>query len=213
MMHGTERAEAFDTTTRERIRLRILHYKKQHGIGVVRLAERITLANAHKPEIPIKTLQRFLAGKMRTSDLYVGFFEKFAEGLPDPDPVREVGRSMATLYGAPGERDYTGVYSGKGILVSHQKDFKRPFNSEVIIRGDEQFWRITERVGHPDHAIYDGVLVCSGEVAIAVMKDRLTGLPRSYILAKNLFGCGTTMPYRVRRNADVRHFTITLKGA
>jgi hypothetical protein len=78
---GAESEEAFDAKTRERIRLRILHYKKEHRLGVGRLAKRIVLALPNEPKIPVKTLQRFLAGIIRTNDLHVGFFEKFAVGL------------------------------------------------------------------------------------------------------------------------------------
>jgi hypothetical protein len=196
---GAESEEAFDAKTRERIRLRILHYKKEHRLGVGRLAKRITLALPNEPKIPVKTLQRFLAGIIRTNDLHVGFFEKFADGLPDPDPIGDVGKSMAAFYGTPGEKDYAGVYSGNGVLVSISKDFERPFNSQVVISSDAGFWRITERMGYPDHAIYDGVLVCSGKAVIAVMKDQLRGLPRTYTVwprsDDKLHGCGTTVHF------------------
>ncbi len=102
---------------------------------------------------------------------------------------------MAAFYGAPGEKDYAGVYSGNGVRVSISEDFERPFNSQVVISSDAGFWRITETTGDPDYAIYDGVLVCSGKAVIAVMKDRLRDLPRTYTVwprsDDKLHGCGT----------------------
>ena len=109
-MHTAEREEAFNTKTRDRIRRKILHYKKEHKLGIGRLAKRITLAHDRQPKIPVKTLQWFLAGKIRTRDVSVGFFEKFADGLPDPDPVVEVGNSMAAFYGQNVRRDFSGAF-------------------------------------------------------------------------------------------------------
>jgi hypothetical protein len=48
------------------------------------------------------------------------------------------------------------------------------------------------------HAIYDGVLVCSGDAAVVVLKDRLAGLARSYMLwpeNETLHGHGATMRF------------------
>jgi hypothetical protein len=187
-----------DREARDRIRNRLLHYMREHGIGAPELTVRIY--NAQEPKqlkpVGISTVQRFLANKVRTVESYVDMFERFTKDFPSPDPLREVGKSMAAFYGTPSDKEYAGVYSGNGVLVSIRKDFERPFNSQVVISSDAEFWRITEATGHPDHAIYDGVLVCSGKAVIAVMKDRLRGLPRTYTVwprsDDKLHGCGTT---------------------
>ncbi|WP_395697952.1 hypothetical protein [Methylocella sp.] len=64
---------------------------QQHKIGTPRLAKRISESVPRNPQIPVKTLQRFLAGNMRTSDMYVGFFSVFAEQNVPRDPVTELG--------------------------------------------------------------------------------------------------------------------------
>lgn len=190
-----------DREARARIRNKLLHYMREHRIGAPELTARIYAAQVpqQKKSVGISTVQRFLANKVRTVESYVGMFERFTKDFPSPDPLREIGKSMAAFYGTPSAKDYAGVYSGNGVLVSLRKDFERPFNSQVVISSDAEFWRITERTGHPDHAIYDGVLVCSGKAVIAVMKDRLAGLPRTYTVwprsDDELHGCGTTVHF------------------
>ena len=63
----------YDLAQRERIREALLAYMKEHKIGVPRLAARIKEAVHRNPEIPVKTLQRFMKGEVRTIDMHVGF--------------------------------------------------------------------------------------------------------------------------------------------
>ncbi|WGJ13872.1 hypothetical protein QEV83_14505 [Methylocapsa sp. D3K7] len=209
-MPDVEPEELFDTKTRDRIRRKILRYKNEHGLGVGRLAKRISLALPLEPEIPVKTLQRFLAGIIRTNDLHVGFFEKFSDGLPDPDPLGEVGKSMAALYGKSGRRDFSGVYAtmqtGEG--------------SEVTVSQEPGFWRVKEVTRTGGHSVFDGVAVCSSEGAFFVLKDRLAGLPRTYTVwpqeNDELHGCGTTIGFvsfypRTATAPRIRSFEIKLR--
>ena len=69
----------YDLAQRERIRETLLAYMKEHKIGVPRLAARIKEAVHRNPEIPVKTLQRFMKGEVRTIDMHVGFLAQFVE--------------------------------------------------------------------------------------------------------------------------------------
>ena len=53
---------------------------EENRIGLPTLAKRITDVNPEH-EIQITTLQRFLAGHVRTDDRYVALFHRFTEGL------------------------------------------------------------------------------------------------------------------------------------
>ena len=62
----------FDTAERERIRAAILRYMEAHRIGVPTLQARIAQAADRSLDlIPLKTLQRFLAGATRTNDAFL----------------------------------------------------------------------------------------------------------------------------------------------
>ena len=198
-MSSVEREEAFDATTRERIRLRILDYKKEHRLGVGRLAKRIAQANPNEPIIPVKTLQRFLTGRTRTSDMYVKYFDRFACGLPDADPVGELGKCMAALYRTTGDNLPGFEYSGEfTVRSSSQNDL-----SEMTIVPDGAFWRLVERTCSDGHLMFDGVMVHAGTAFIAALKDRLWGLPKFYMLqheAEGLSGRGCYVEFNGNQN-------------
>lgn len=170
----------FDIVTRNRIRRKIQHYKDAHGIGVSRLAKRISEAIPRHPEIPIKTLERFLAGRMRTYDMYVGFFSKFAESLPEPDTIGELGRSLVGFFGSSREAGGKLGQAEKFIIRgSSENDL-----SELTIEPDENFWRLTEMTTVPNGPPpFDGVMVRAGTVVVAALRDRLMGLPKLYMLS------------------------------
>jgi hypothetical protein len=70
----------FDAAARELIRKKLTRYMEENRIGLPTLAKRITDVNPEH-EIQITTLQRFLAGYVRTDDRYVALFHRFTEGL------------------------------------------------------------------------------------------------------------------------------------
>jgi hypothetical protein len=72
-----------DEAARQRIRQALRRYMTEQKIGVPALRARII--NADKPrhrEIPLSTLQRFLAGSHQTQDMYVSVCRDFASVLP-----------------------------------------------------------------------------------------------------------------------------------
>jgi hypothetical protein len=181
-MTGSSDPSSFDQEARQLIRNKLLHYMRAHRIGVPELAERIREVQTTKRKIPISTLQRFLAGIIRTTEPYVLMFYDFAEGLPSPDPIGALGKRLSVFYGADNGRDYSGRYLAKAGVVA-TLDGETANDSEIIIAPDTGFWRVTERTAPGlNHAIYDGVLACSGHAAVVVLKDRLEGRARNYML-------------------------------
>lgn len=91
----------FDTADRGRIRAAILRYMEAHRIGVPTLQARIAEAADRSIDlIPLKTLQRFLAGASRTNDAFLIPCHRFASGLPDyGGPEEAAPDTLAQLIG------------------------------------------------------------------------------------------------------------------
>ena len=189
--------ETFDLAERELTRKKLIRYAKENGIGAGRLAERIKDSHPRKTEIPLSTLQRFLAGWGKNKSC-VALCHRFVERVVVSDPVAKLGERLSIFYGAGNGRDYSGTYRSEiGTADVAEPEFAG--YSEINIAADTGFWRVTEKTA-PDlnHAIYDGVLVCSGDAAVVILKDRLAGLARSYMLwpeNETLHGHGATMRF------------------
>jgi hypothetical protein len=116
--------QTFSVAEREQIRKKLLFYMKEHRIymkehriGVPALAKRIDIALQRKPGLVVKTLQRFLAGRMRTHDPFVAVCYRFAAGLAAPDLIAELGERLSIFYGAGTGHDYSGIYvSDSGVI-------------------------------------------------------------------------------------------------
>ncbi|WP_143748771.1 ankyrin repeat domain-containing protein [Mesorhizobium sophorae] len=171
----------FDTAARDRVRRQIQHYMTAHRIGVHRLADRISKANTRKPEIPIKTLQRFLAGRHRTNDMYVQFFQKFAEGLPEPDPIGELGRAMAAFHGTQEAGPFSGEYISDMVRVGVGTT-AAAYRSDLKITADKTFCRVVEQGVDGTAKSYEGVLISNGVTAIIALQDRSTRTPKQYLI-------------------------------
>ena len=85
----------YDLAQRERIRETLLAYMKEHKIGVPRLAARIKETVHRNPTVPVKTLQRFMKGEVRTIDMQVGFLAQFVEKVSKEDPTPRLGLRSA----------------------------------------------------------------------------------------------------------------------
>lgn len=203
-------AKEFDRATRDSVRRKIIQYMANHRIGVIRLAIRITEANPRKPDIPIKTLQRFLAGRHRTNDMYVGFFQRFAESLPDPDPIGVLGRSLATMYGAIRLPEILRQRPIRRYAVIAERDGD---HSEMTIADDGEFKRVQEVVSGTGYHLYDGAMVRKGSVQLAVLKDRLFGLPKTYMLRIGLDGLsGQALDTDINGNQSMLHVRLMDKA-
>jgi hypothetical protein len=173
-----------DQEARARIRNKLLHYMREHRIGAPELTARIYAAQEpqQKKSVGISTVQRFLANKVRTVESYVDMFERFAKDFPSPDPIGALGERLSVFFGAGNGRDYSGRYLANAGVVA-TLDGETANDTEIVIAPDAGFWRVTEKTAPGlNHAIYDGVLACSGHAAVVVLKDRLEGRARNYML-------------------------------
>ena len=107
----------YDLAHRERIRETLLSYMKEHKIGVPRLAARIKEAVHRNPEIPVKTLQRFMKGEVRTIDMHVGFLAQFVEKASNIDPTPRLGSALAAFYSSQDKTDWSGTFQVSEILL------------------------------------------------------------------------------------------------
>jgi hypothetical protein len=194
---GEVEQQTFDVAERELTRKKLIRYAKENGIGAWRLAERIKDSHPRKTEIPLSTLQRFLAGWGKNKSC-VALCHRFVERVVISDPSAALGERLFVFYGAGNGRDYSGTYRSE-IRTSDVAQTEFAGDSEINIAADTGFWRVTEKtVPDLNQAIYDGVLVCSGDAAVVVLKDRLAGLARTYMLwpeNETLHGHGATMRF------------------
>lgn len=194
---GEVEQQTFDVAERELIRKKLIRYAKENGIGARTLAERIKDSHPRKTEIPLSTLQRFLAGRGKNKSC-VALCHRFVERRTISDPSAALGERLFIFYGAGNGRDYSGTYRCDiGTTDAAETEFAG--HSEINIAADTGYWRVTETtVPDLSRAIYDGVLVCSGDAAVVVLKDRLAGLARSYMLWPEneiLHGHGATVRF------------------
>ena len=144
-MHGEIEEQILDAAERELIRQKLLCYMKDKRIGVPRLAELIQEAHPRKKEVTVKTLQRFLAGLIRTNDASVAVCQHFAEHLTASDPVAKLGERLSIFYGTGNGRDYSGAYSGTSEFAMKSKGVQAPISSDIVISADVGFWRVQKR--------------------------------------------------------------------
>jgi len=195
---GSGSEKTYDLAERELTRKKLIRYAKENGIGAVRLAKRIKASHPREKEIPVSTLQRFLDNRMRTNEPAVRLCYRFAESLVVSDSTAALGERLFVFYGAGSGRDYSGTYRSD-IRTADVAEPEFAGHSEINIAADTGFWRVTEKTA-PDlnHAIYDGVLVCSGDTAVVVLKDRVAGVARNYMLwpeSETLHGHGAAMRF------------------
>jgi hypothetical protein len=179
----------YDLAQRERLRQTLLTYMKEHKIGVPRLAARIKEAVHRNPEIPVKTLQRFMKGEVRTLDMHVGFLAQFAEKVSKIDAAPRLGSALNAFYLSGDKVDWAGVFEAETTVTFDEplaglKGTKDP--TRIEIRRDQGAWRATETCLHRGSAksIFDGAMTSSGGAIVIVSKHRLTGFPRLITVSK-----------------------------
>lgn len=119
----------YDDVERSRIRDALRRYLAQNGIGAPKLRDLIADANglAFRKDggdpIALSTVQRFITGRHRVNDSFVRLCARFAEGLPDNDPVTTFGQQLSAFLGVRrGEGDYPPVPSEvTGSYLCHAK--------------------------------------------------------------------------------------------
>jgi hypothetical protein len=166
------KAAEFDLTERERIRQALLAYMKEHKIGTPTLALRIRQSHPREMEIPLKTLQRFLAG-IRTHDMALVICKAFVEKLPNkPMPWQALGEAAFAVYGYPVPDDLPTPFYVQFSYDTHSTTFT------IEASGRPHFALVEEKQQNP-YEIYDGAMISTHPHAyIAVMKNRLTRTSR-----------------------------------
>jgi len=203
----------YDLAQREQLRQTLLAYMKEHKIGVPRLAARIKEAVHRNPEIPVKTLQRFMKGEVRTIDMHVGFVAQFVEKLSKVDATPRLGFALSAFYSTKDKTDWSGTFTAVESEPSAPESAD-PYQSKIEIVLDQGAWHVKEVANNGgSHDIYDGALTSSASIAVMVMKDRLLGLPRTMTVLKQVDagyegvataaypfrqGAGKVLPWAVR---------------
>jgi hypothetical protein len=165
----------FDTQERERIRAALIGYMKEHLIGVPTLAERIKQAHPRQMEIPLKTLQRFLAGK-RTQDMALNICAAFVETLPNtPTVLQALAESLNALYTITAKIERAGEYTITDIFRNKE--------SRITLTPSGLYLAAKEII--PPHRIYDGLMFFAGPAIIAILRDRLMATLRMHILNRD----------------------------
>jgi len=205
----------YDLAQRERIREALLAYVKEHKIGIPTLGKRITETVHRNPTIPVKTLQRFMKGEVRTVDPYVGFLAQFAEKISNVDPTPRLGVALSAFYSSKDKTDWSGTFIA---LESEVSDSLDAHQSKVEIAMDQGTWRVKEvDTSAGSHQIYDGAMTTSGSTVVIVLKDRLAGLPRMITVCgqgNGKYDGVATAAYVPRRDGRVLpQFTVKTRSA
>jgi hypothetical protein len=207
----------YDLAHRERIREALLAYMKEHKIGVPRLAARIKETVHRNPEIPVKTLQRFMKGEVRTIDMHVGFLSQFAEKVSKADVMPRLGYALSAFYSSKDKTDWSGSFEAMETEASNA-DHREIYRSKIDIALDQGSWRVKEISDvEGSHDIYDGAMTSSGPALIIIMKDRLMGLPRTMTVrstGSHTYEGVATAAYFPRKNAAaISRFVVKTRSA
>jgi hypothetical protein len=213
--HSDTAMTEYTQTQREQVRQTLLTYMKEHKIGVPRLAARIHETVYRKPTIPVKTLQRFMKGEVRTIDQYVAFMFQFADVVAKVDPTPSLGSALNTFYSSANQTDWAGSFS-VGETESSAKNSTDNHQSTIEIVLDRGTWRVkeTSREGK-SLQVHDGAMTSSGSTVVMVLRDRLSGLPRLINASRNFDGyegISSSAYYLVRTGMNMQ-FAVRTKSA
>lgn len=192
---------AFDEDARLKVRQALRGYMRAHAIGAPTLQTRIIEADAPRHrEIPLKTLQRFIAGSHRTTDAYVELCASFLKGQgvaiegeaqgPPGDEIAQFGAALERYLPLPADQE-----PEDGLWESLGGDYQPvepgfPAISLTIAPADSAgSVKITEAHIYkmPDIGTrYEGVLVRRSGHLFGLLRDQLTCEPRVYWLWRGL---------------------------
>jgi hypothetical protein len=202
----------YDLAQRERIRETLLSYMKEHKVGVPRLAARIKETVHRNPEIPVKTLQRFMKGEVRTIDMHVGFLAQFVEKVSKEDPTLRLGFALSAFYPSKDNGDLSGRFAASEIS-EWEPDSNDRYRSNIEIAIDQGVWRVKEvTTTAGSHQVYDGAMTSSGSTIFIVLKDRLLGLPRTITVRRvpsgDYNGVATAAYFAGRKDPIASQFSV-----
>ena len=198
------RKSSFDQPDRERIRSALFRYMEEHRVGVPTLIAHMAKAiKRDERYIPQKTLQRFLAGEMRTNDASVSIFHEFARTLPPArDELGELALALGSFFKPPPSpggpllsaplplgplQTYSGPAQPQNLLKVHLGTLTVLPRSPAQIRLTEQLFppvldRETRssgeqgREGRGEH--FEGIATTSGNLHLGLLRSTATRRPR-----------------------------------
>lgn len=215
--HAAPKPTYFDEAERQGIRRSLLRYIDENNIGVPTLQRLIAAANeVSVDQLPLKTLQRFMADTHRSNDLMVRYCHHFVSEQRVADPIADFGDQFAAFLGVwrdgrdcrPMPLDMAGAFEsnaeaalppGQTMRVSRAGDlvpFSRikidllPGRVFAVIRETITNWK-AQPPGTAEDSLptaprraYEGVIIHPHGALFAVMRNILTGTPRTYWLGR-----------------------------
>lgn len=191
----------YDQKERERIRRSLRRYMEQHRIGTPTLQFRIIEADARGRELPLSTLQRFVAGSHRTSDAYVDMCRQFLESAGMAGEAVDVGEALAVHFGDENSeraRGLAAAFAHEFMIYATPWDQERSGDGPYAIARcdqvpDKPYLKVAEEArdmprpgASPRRHRYEGTLVFNdrpgaripAELPHAPAKDLYAALPR-----------------------------------
>lgn len=201
------RPAIYEDDVRQSIRRALLRYMETQSIGVPKLQAVIARTTRRSVDlIPLKTLQRFLAGQMRTNDVMVGVCADFVASLPAPRITEDFGDMMMRFLAAdgPGVLEEAGVSPGLPVDLrvvaermaptvreSDPQGIPRVLHSRLMLAPvpHGRFSIVREELADDGgHARAEGVLFERDGDVLAFLRDNLTGRPKVYACGRNTEG-------------------------
>lgn len=186
---------AFDETNRDDVREALRRYMKEHRIGVPTLQARIIeFDRPRHREIPLSTLQRFIAGSHHTHDHHVELCHAFVSSLPYYGEDRAFGLLGNALSEFLGDRthgrerealiarlgaEYAGLYETEygnlRLTAVHRQPYLRAQQTSKLLAppGEPASRALAAR-----RRIHEGIVVLVPSGVYMMLKDTLTCQPR-----------------------------------
>jgi hypothetical protein len=176
----------FDQHEQERIRYSLLRYKIAHGMGAPTLAKRISEANLIRPIVNQRRVSRFLAKQTDPDDIFLGWCDTFLQSVPmPPDPIWQLAKGLLGFCATGSAVDFSGSYTLAQSVPAVAENFWSIADPDIPAKltatADDGFWRLEERALHRK-AIWDGVLINTNTGGLAILKERMTCVTKTYTL-------------------------------
>lgn len=196
-----------DPLIRDLTRAALREYMRTHRIGVPALKDRIESSDPKRRELPLSSLQRFIAGTHVTSTHHVALCHEFARELPyygKDAAIVQTGVALEAFLSAPSaEPDLADLkarlhelFAGEyGVYRHSRSEFPLGFLraksdaplSSLTVRAipGARYFEVTERIDSPGgepgtvtRETYEGVAVFNGIQVHFLLRDSLTHIPR-----------------------------------
>jgi hypothetical protein len=214
-MDDVQAQAGFDREERARIRQTLRRYMREHGIGTPTLKYKIEEADQpRRREIPLSTLQRFLADSHHTSEHHVTLCHAFVRDLPyygEDSELRQFGGALFSfLQGALHDEDRAALnavleekfvcayetrtkpineggplpYPPETDLVESRISFE-PVSGKPYLRAREFVSDLLNVPHIPERRFaFDGVMLFAAPAIYVFLRNSLTCKPKIYTLGQ-----------------------------